>query len=160
MLQSFRVNWRANNFLTPAVWLSLNRYGWPRDSNSAMNGSQAKAAVAPNQDWALLGLKFVQYAHQAGARFACAVLFARGDNNVEHQAQVAHPVGVQRVTGPARLVGVVADLSAFLLAVQRLDGGVDVQNPRGVQCGLHACQELGHKPGFTLLGAHPGQGAP
>lgn len=51
------------------------------------------------------------------------------------------------VAGALGLVRVVADLSPTLLAIQRFDGGVDVQYPRGVQCRLHAAHELGRKPG-------------
>jgi hypothetical protein len=60
-----------------------------------------------------------------------------------NQAQIGHPVSVQGVTGTTGLVGVVADLRALLLSVQGLDGGVDVQYPRRVQCGL---SQLLHSP--------------
>jgi len=50
----------------------------------------------------------------------------------------------------ARLPGVIADLGTVLLAVQRLDGGVDVQDPRGVQGRLHAAQ-----PFFCFTHLHP-----
>ena len=66
---------------------------------------------------------------RAWARFACAVLFAGRHHHVQHQTQVAYPVGVQRMAGPARLVGVIADLCAVLLAMQGFDGGIDVQDP-------------------------------
>ena len=63
------------------------------------------------------------------------------------------------MAGPAGLVGVVADLGACLFAIQRLDGGVDIQNPWGAQCTLHAGQQLGDKPGAALLCTHARQGA-
>lgn len=72
------------------------------------------------------------------------MFFAGGDNNVEHQSQIADPIGVQSVAGATGLVRVVAHLSSALFSVQRFDGGVDIQNPGGAQCGLHAAQELGH----------------
>ena len=58
------------------------------------------------------------------------------------------------MAGTAGLVRVVADLGTVLFAVQRFDGGVDVQNPRGAQCRLHAAQELGREPGLALLSTH------
>ena len=64
-----------------------------------MKASQAKAAVAPNQGRALLGREFLQHADQARAGLGRAVLFAGGDNDVKHQAQIAHPVGVQQGAG-------------------------------------------------------------
>ena len=87
------------------------------------------------------------------------MLFAGGDNNVEYQSQIADPVGMQGMAGATVLVGVVAHLSSALFAVQGFDGGVDIQDPEGAQCGLYAAQELGHKPSFTLLGAQAGQRA-
>jgi len=66
---------------------------------------------------------------------------------------------VQRVAGTPGFVRVVAHLSSALFAVQGFDGGVDIQDPEGAQCGLYAAQELGHKPSFTLLGAQAGQRA-
>ncbi len=65
---------------------------------------------------------------------------------------------MQSMTGAARLVRVVADLGAALLAEQRLDGGIDVQNPRRVQSRLDAGQKLWPKPVPALLRAQTRQG--
>ena len=69
------------------------------------------------------------------------------------------PLRPQGVASASGLVGVVADLGPFLFAVQGFDGGVDVQYPGGVECGLYAAQQLGHQPAAALLGTHVGQGA-
>ena len=49
---------------------------------------------------------------------------------VQHQAQVADPVGVDGMARAPRLVRVVADHGTVLATVQRLDGGVAIQYPR------------------------------
>ncbi len=85
---------------------------------------------------------------------ARGVLLARAEHCIKHQAQVAHPEGVQHVAGPTRLVWVVADLSTFLAAVQRLDGGVHVQHPRPLQGLAHAEHQCVAHPRLAGLGRH------
>ncbi len=53
--------------------------------------------------------------------------------DIQAQPQPSDPVGVVGVTGPARLVRVVALAGSLLVAVDGLDGGVDVQHPRLVE---------------------------
>ena len=55
----------------------------------------------------------------------------------QHQAQVGHEEAVQRVAGAFGFGGVVADLGAFLAAVQGLDGGVDIEHPGAIQSWAH-----------------------
>jgi len=120
-------------------------------SSSCDEGLVAKAAVAPKQLGTLLGAKLPHHVHQARACFSRAVFFAGGDNHIEHLALVSYPVGVQCDARPAGFVRVVADLVSLLFAVQGFDGGVDVQYPVRVQCGLHAGHELGCEPVLALL---------
>ena len=63
------------------------------------------------------------------------------------------------MAGAPRLVRVVADLRATLFAAQGFDGGVDIEDSRGAQCGLHARQELRREPRLALLSAHTRQRA-
>src|SRR3954451_11302667 len=59
------------------------------------------------------------------------LLIAGFDLDIQDQAQAGHPVGVQRVRRPPRLVRIIA--RSFLVAEQRLDRGIHVQNPRNPQ---------------------------
>lgn len=59
------------------------------------------------------------------------LLIAGLDLDIQDQAQAGHPVGVQRVRRPPRLVRIIA--RSFLVAEQRLDRGIHVQNPRNPQ---------------------------
>ena len=90
----------------------------------------AIGTVASNQLRALCLGQALQQGQQAGPRVHRAVPVAGLELRIEHQAQVADPVGVDGMAGPPGLVRVVADHGAVLLAIQRLDGGVAVQNPR------------------------------
>ncbi len=100
----------------------------------------AVAAVPAHQRRGLVA-ELVEQPRHRRLGVARGVLLARAEHRVEHQAQVADPEGVQHVAGAARLVRVVADLGAFLAAVQRLDRGVQVQHPRPVQ----RCAHAGHQ---------------
>ncbi len=77
------------------------------------------------------------------------VLLARADLNIQHQAQIADPEGVQHVAGPCGLARVVAQLGPLLASIQRLDAGVDVQHPGLVQCLAHGVHQRGAHPGGT-----------
>ena len=60
----------------------------------------------------------------------CGVLFSPADLHAQAQPRVGHEVAVVGVARAAGLVRVVPDLRALLVAVERLDGRVDVQNAR------------------------------
>jgi len=64
----------------------------------------------------------------------------------EADAQVGHEVTVIDVTGPAGFLRVVADLGSLLVAVERLDGDIDVENPRQAQCGRYTAKDVGVTP--------------
>ena len=80
-----------------------------------------------------------------------AVLVAGVDFDAEHQTQSGHEVGVIGVRRPSRLLRVVGDHRTFLLAVQRLDGGVGVENPGRIQQRRHAVGKMGVQPGCLPL---------
>ena len=64
----------------------------------------------------------------------------------QHQAQLGHHVGVVGMRRPPRLVRVVAELRALLMAVERLDGRVHVQDPRLAQQRPHAVVQMPLQP--------------
>ena len=55
--------------------------------------------------------------------------------HVQDHPRAAPEVGVIEVGGTAAFVGVVAHFGPFLMAVEGLDGGIDVQDPRHAQEG-------------------------
>ena len=57
------------------------------------------------------------------------MLVAGRDLHRQHQAQIGEQVAVIAVRRPPRFVRVVAHHGAFLMAVERLHGGVDIENP-------------------------------
>ncbi len=61
------------------------------------------------------------------------VLVAGLHIHTQHQSQVRQHVGVIAVRRATGLVRIVAEFGTLLLAIQRLDRGIDVQHPRLVQ---------------------------
>jgi hypothetical protein len=96
-----------------------------------------------------MGGQFIEDPEQAGQGVTARVLVARLDLDPHHQAQPGHQVGVVTVRGPARLLRVVRHHRPFLLAVQRLDRRVDVQNPGHIEQGRGALAQVAVEP------AHP-----
>ncbi len=47
--------------------------------------------------------------------------------HIEHQTDVADPVGVQSMAWPSRLGWVVANLGTCLVTIQQLDAGVGIK---------------------------------
>ena len=88
-----------------------------------------------------------------------AVLLTRAHPHIEHQPEVAHPVGVQRMAGTPWLVGVVAQGGPFLVAEQSLDGGINIQYPGAVQDITHTAHQCGAQPLAALLLVHAREAA-
>lgn len=78
---------------------------------------------------------------------AAGALIARIDHGATHQTQVGHEEGVIGMRWTSRLPRVVGDHSAFLLAVDQLDGGEDAQDPRCIEQGHHALIRARARPG-------------
>ena len=76
---------------------------------------------------------------------------ARFHLDSHHQAQTRHQVGVVAVRRSSRLLRVVRHHRAFLLAVQRLDRRVDVQNPRHIEQGRGALAQVAIEPAHAGL---------
>ena len=71
---------------------------------------------------------------------------AAGNLHFQYQAQLGHQVTVVDVRRPATLARVVTHLGRLLMAVQRLDRGVDIQNPGLAQQRPHAVLQLLAQP--------------
>ena len=90
----------------------------------------AVAAVATIEGGPLVAREFFQGLPESGQPLGGGVLVAGAHFDAEADAQVRHEVTVINVTGTAGFLGIVADLGSLLVAVERLDGDVDVENPR------------------------------
>lgn len=88
------------------------------------------------------------------------VLFARAHFHIKHQPQPAHEEGVIGVAGPARLAGIVAELGAFLVAVDGLDRHVEIQHPRQPQRGEPRLAQRAGLPGGAGVRVRVGESAP
>jgi hypothetical protein len=83
---------------------------------------------------------------QPGAGVLGIVLIAGMHLNPQHQAQIRHHVGVIAMRRPPRFVRIVADHRALLMAVERLDRGIDIKNPRLVEQRPHAIIQMPLQP--------------
>jgi hypothetical protein len=95
----------------------------------------------------------VQQRPQTARGMLDVVLVAGLHIHTQHQSQVRQHVGVIAVQacpcegrGPARLVWIVAQFGTLLLAIQRLDRGIDVQHPRLVQQRRNTVVEMALQP--------------
>ena len=62
--------------------------------------------------------------------------------DIEHQPQRGDKIRVKCVARASRFMRVVAERCAFLVAVDGLDGGVDVEDPRQSQSGFPRRTEM------------------
>ena len=74
------------------------------------------------------------------------VLIAGMHLNPQHQSQIREHVGVIAMRRPPRFARIVADHRAFLMAVERLDRGIDIENPRLVEQRPDAIIEMRLQP--------------
>src|ERR1035438_6574469 len=75
--------------------------------------------------------------------------------HVQHQSNIGRKIGVIHVRWSPRLAGVVAFHRAFLVAIERLDGGVDIQNPGFPQERLVAVSQMPcPRYGLALAGGY------
>ena len=87
---------------------------------------------------------------QPGQPVPRGVLFSSARLHAQAQPRVGHEVAVIRVARPPRLLRVVPDLRALLVAIERLDGHVDVQHPRLAEHRFDARAQLACQPAQTL----------
>jgi len=87
-------------------------------------------------------------------------LIARLHLDVQYQAQIGDEVGMVGVQGTPRLVRVVAQYRPFLMAVDRLDGHIGVENPRLAEQRLGDGQQMALQPGYPLGLLDPEQCGP
>ena len=91
----------------------------------------AIGAVASDKLWTLIYGQALKQSFEARSPIRGAVPVACLQLGIEHQTQVAYPVGVDDVAGASGLLRVVAHHCAVLVAIEHLDGGVTVQYPAG-----------------------------
>ena len=91
--------------------------------------------VAAQQPRATFPGQRVPHAPEIFAAVRGGVFLARTHFDIENQPQSAHEERVIGVAGPARLVRIVADCGAFLLAVDRFDRDIQIQDPGQAQRG-------------------------
>jgi hypothetical protein len=116
----------------------------------AHDGVRAEAAIAAHHLRFALGGQLIKHRQQAGQRVATRVLVAGLDLDAHHQAQPGHQVGVVTVRRTTWFVRVVRHHRAFLLAVQRLDRGVDVKNPRRIEQRRRTLAQVRIEPGYPF----------
>src|SRR5690242_19944178 len=89
------------------------------------------------------------------------MLIARMHLNPQHQSQIRQHVGVIAMRRPPRFARIVANYRAFLMAVERFDRGIDIENPRLVEQWPDAVIEMPLQPlparGFVDLRQRPPQ---
>jgi hypothetical protein len=90
--------------------------------------------------------EFVESLPESGQTFGGGVFVAGTHLHAEADAQVGNEVAVIDVTGAAGFLRVVADLGSLLVAVEGLDGDVDVEDPRQSECGRDTAEDLVGEP--------------
>jgi hypothetical protein len=83
---------------------------------------------------------------ESGQAFGGGVFVARAHFDAEADAQVGDEVTVIDVAGAAGFLRVVTDFRPLLVAVEGLDGDVDVEDPRQGERGGDAAEDLGGEP--------------
>mgnify|MGYP006866084300 CR=1 FL=1 len=83
---------------------------------------------------------------EVGEAFGGGVFVAGAHFDAEADAKVGDEVAVINVAGAAGFLRVVADFRALLVAVEGLDGDVDVEDPRQAECGGDAAEHLRGDP--------------
>lgn len=74
--------------------------------------------------------KFFQCLPESGQTFGGGVFVTGTHFHAKTDAQVGDEVAMIDMAGTAGFLSVVADLGSLLVAVERLDGDVNVENPR------------------------------
>ena len=106
----------------------------------------AVAAIAPHHGRPMRARQRLQQRPEPRQRMPRRVLLAAEDLHPEAEPGVGHEIAVVGMARPARLVRVVPELGPLLPTVDRLDGHIDVQDPRLAQDRLHARPQLAPKP--------------
>ena len=79
--------------------------------------------------------QFFEVLPEPGQALGGGVFVAGANFHAEAEAKVGHEVAVIDVAGAAGFLRVVADLRSLLVAVERFDGDVHIQDPRQAQRG-------------------------
>ena len=102
----------------------------------------------------------VEQCPQAGRGVLGCVLVAGTNVDVEHQTRHRHGVGVIAMARTPGLLGVVAQDRAFLMAIERLDSRIDIEDPRLRKQRLHAMLKMVTQPDGAFFLVDRLEGAP
>ncbi len=113
----------------------------------AHDSVRPEAAIPAHHLRPAIGGQLIEQIQQSGQTVAARMFVAGLDLDAHHQAKRCHHVGVVAVRRTARFVWVVRHDGAFLLAIQRIDRGVDVQNPWHIEQRRRTLAQVGVEPG-------------
>src|SRR5208282_1099066 len=98
----------------------------------------AETAIATQQGWPEVARQPIEQRPQARRAVLGGMFVAGTDVDIENKTRRGHRIGVIAMARTPRLLGIVAQDRAFLMAVKRLDRRIDVENPGLGEQRLHA----------------------
>src|SRR5271165_2728634 len=113
----------------------------------------AETAIAAQQGRPQVARQAIEQRPQARRAVLGRMFVARTDVDIENKTCRGHRVGVIAMARTSRLLGVVAQDRSFLMAIERLDRRIDVEDPRLGQKRLHTKCKMPAQPrrAFLLL---------
>ena len=124
----------VHQLLHPQALAEAEEVSLPPRLAARHQGLVAKASIPTHQGRTTLGRKLLPESPQVLRPMLGRMLLAGPHLDIENQAEVADHEGVVGMRRAPRLMGVVANLSALLVPVDRLDRGVHVEDPRPLKC--------------------------
>src|SRR5271165_3015835 len=119
----------------------------------AHNPLVAETAIATQQGRPEVARQAIDQRPQARRAVLGSMFVAKTDVDIENKTCRGHRVGVIAMARTSRLLGVVAQDRSFLMAIERLDRRIDVEDPRLGQKRLHTKCKMPAQPrrAFLLL---------
>jgi len=125
----------------------LEEIGKPARLRLAHDAFIAEAAVAAQNRRPQVARKAVEERPQAGRAVLGRMLVAGADVDVENQPRRGHRISVIAMARPSGLLRIVAENRPLLMAVERLDRRIDIEDPRLGEQRLHAKGQMTAQPG-------------